>query len=59
MLQYEIQTKSKYTEHMTAKGEEEKEKKSVISSANAIVDPRAVMIECLKVLKRKEKRETN
>lgn len=49
MLQYIVQTKSKYTEHMYTEWQKEEEEISIIPPTNAVVYPWAVMIECLKV----------
>lgn len=48
MIQHKVQTKPKYTDHMSTEGQKEEKEESVISSTNAVVYPWAVMVECLK-----------
>lgn len=48
VLQYIEQTESEYAEHMKAQWEQEEKEEPVISSADAIIHPRAMMIERLK-----------
>lgn len=44
------QTQREYAQHVYGEGDEEEEKESVVPSADAVVDPRTVMVEGLKII---------